>query len=102
MALTWARPEEWDADDWRHGAACRDSDPDLFFPAGETGLALDQAKAAKAVCQQCPVRAECLEFALVSNQEAGVWGGVTEVERRKLRRARRPHRAGPRQLGPSA
>lgn len=86
MALTWRRHGDWDADAWRHRAACRDSDPDLFFPAGETGPALDQGEAAKAVCRQCPVRGECLDFALRSNQEAGIWGGVTEAERRKLRR----------------
>jgi len=86
VALTWRLPGDWNADEWRHRAACRDSEPKLFFPAGETGPALDQAEAAIAVCRQCPVRGECLAFALASNQEAGVWGGATEWERRKLRR----------------
>ncbi len=100
MALTWARPGDWDADDWRHLAACRHCGPDLFFPAGATGPALDQADAAKAVCRQCPVRVDCLEFALVSNQDEGVWGGTTEGERRALRRARRRRRGSSRGILP--
>lgn len=80
---------EGDSGDWRQRAACRQSDPDLFFPIGDTGPAVQHAEAAKAVCRQCPVRVDCLEYALTSNQDAGVWGGVTEEERRKLRRQRR-------------
>jgi WhiB family redox-sensing transcriptional regulator len=72
---------------WRDDAACRDTDPDLFFPVGTTGLAVDQIASAKAVCATCPVRRECLEFALFTNQDSGVWGGTSEDERRKLRRA---------------
>lgn len=87
MALTWSRSYDWDADDWRRRAACRDTDPDLFFPVGTTGMALDQIDAAKVVCQQCDARIECLEFALATNQEAGVWGATSEEERRKLRKA---------------
>lgn len=75
-----------DPDDWRDDAACRDTDPDLFFPVGTTGPALEQIAAAKAVCVQCDVQAECLEFAIVSNQDSGVWGGTSEEERRVLRR----------------
>jgi WhiB family redox-sensing transcriptional regulator len=74
-------------DDWRDVAACRDTSPDLFFPVGTTGPALEQIEQAKAVCRQCPVSAPCLEFALVTNQDSGVWGGTSEEERRKLRRA---------------
>ena len=54
MALTWSRSIDWDLDDWRPHAACRDTDPDLFFPVGTTGPALEQIDAAKAVC--CAVR----------------------------------------------
>ena len=53
---------------------------------GATGVALDQIDAAKEICAVCPVNPECLEFALATNQEAGVWGGTTEEERRKLRK----------------
>jgi WhiB family transcriptional regulator, redox-sensing transcriptional regulator len=73
-------------DDWRDGAACRDTDPDLFFPVGTTGPALEQIEAAKAVCRQCVAQTECLEFAIVTNQDSGVWGGTSEEERRVLRR----------------
>ena len=86
VALTWIRTHDWDADAWRNRAACRDTSPELFFPIGTTGIALDQIDAAKHVCQQCPVADECLEFALATNQEAGVWGGLTEEERRRLRK----------------
>jgi WhiB family redox-sensing transcriptional regulator len=69
-------------------------DSDLFFPVGVTGPAVDQIAAAKAVCATCPVQSECLEFAIATNQEYGVWGGTSEEERRVLRRA---WRARPRQ-----
>ena len=87
MALTWIRTHDWDTGAWRNRSLCRDSNPELFFPIGATGPALDQIEAAKEICAECPVRAECLEFALATNQEAGVWGGTTEEERRKLRKA---------------
>lgn len=86
VALTWSRTIDWDTDDWRDQASCRDTDPDLFFPVGTTGIALDQIDAAKAVCQACPAQEPCLEFALATNQESGVWGGTSEEERRKLRK----------------
>lgn len=88
MALTWIRPDSVDADSWRHAASCRSTDPDLFFPVGTTGLAVDHIASAKAVCATCSVRAACLEFAIETNQDAGVWGGTSEEERRQLRRRR--------------
>ena len=63
VALTWSRNIEWDIDDWRDEAACRDTDPDLFFPVGTTGPAIEQIDAAKAVCTQCDAQQSCLEFA---------------------------------------
>jgi WhiB family redox-sensing transcriptional regulator len=87
VALTWSRTIDWDADDWRLQAACRDTDPDLFFPVGTTGPALEQIDAARAVCRACDSQAACLEFALATNQESGIWGGTSEEERRKLRKA---------------
>ena len=72
---------------WRKDALCRDTNPDLFFPVGTTGPALIQIENAKNVCHECPVQAECLEFALSTNQDTGIWGGTSEEERRKLRRA---------------
>jgi WhiB family redox-sensing transcriptional regulator len=86
VALTWIRTHDWDIDEWRDRAACRDTNPEMFFPIGTTGMAVDQIDAAKRICSQCPVAHECLEFALATNQEAGVWGGTTEDERRKHRK----------------
>jgi WhiB family transcriptional regulator, redox-sensing transcriptional regulator len=73
--------------DWRANAACVGLDPERFFPLGTTGRALDQIARAKAICQRCEVRAQCLHWALETNQDAGVWGGTSEEERRALRRA---------------
>lgn len=75
-----------DNGEWRSLASCRDTDPDLFFPVGTTGPALEQIEQAKAVCRECAVQRECLEFALATNQDSGVWGGVAEEDRRKLRK----------------
>jgi WhiB family redox-sensing transcriptional regulator len=72
--------------DWRHEAACRDEDPELFFPIGNTGPALLQIDEAKAVCQSCSVTEECLLWALDTGQDAGVWGGLSEDERRAVKR----------------
>ena len=73
-------------DDWRHRAACRDQDPELFFPVSEMGPGARQTEQAKAVCARCPVRAECLEYALDNALDHGIYGGMTESERRTLRR----------------
>lgn len=72
---------------WRQHAICRDTDPDLFFPVGTTGQALIQIDRAREVCNQCPVKRDCLEFALETNQDSGIWGGMSEEERRAMRRA---------------
>lgn len=81
--------------DWRHRAACLTEDPELFFPIGNTGPALTQIEDAKAVCQRCSVMDVCLKWALESGQDAGVWGGLSEDERRTLkRRTARARRAG--------
>ena len=72
--------------DWRHRALCRDEDPELFFPIGTTGPAIGQIEQAKAVCQRCPVVQPCLDWALRSGQDSGVWGGLSEDERRALKR----------------
>lgn len=73
---------------WATRGACRYSDPELFFPLTSAGPSADQVSRAKAVCASCPVRPECLEFALQSGQAFGVWGGTTEDERRLIRRRR--------------
>ena len=82
-----------DSMDWRHEAACRDEDPELFFPIGNTGPAIAQIEEAKAVCARCPVATPCLQWAIESGQDAGVWGGLSEDERRALKRRAARNRA---------
>src|SRR5215212_780219 len=72
--------------DWRNRAACLDEDPELFFPIGNTGPALLQIEEAKQVCRRCDVRDACLQWALEAGQDHGVWGGLSEDERRALKR----------------
>lgn len=72
--------------DWRHHAACRDEDPELFFPIGTSGPAVLQTEQAKAVCRRCSATDECLQWAIESGQDAGVWGGMSEEERRAAKR----------------
>jgi WhiB family transcriptional regulator, redox-sensing transcriptional regulator len=73
--------------DWRQRAACLGEDPELFFPAATAGLAVQfQAVQAKAVCARCPVADRCLAQALAFGDEAGIWGGLDEAERRELAR----------------
>jgi WhiB family redox-sensing transcriptional regulator len=72
--------------DFRHRAICRDEDPEMFFPVGTSGPALLQLAAAKSICRRCPVITECLTFALENGRHEGVWGGMSEDERRELKR----------------
>ena len=78
--------------DWRDDAACLHADPDLFFPVGTAGPALDQIDEAKRICRDCPVREPCLAWALEAGAATGIWGGTTDDERRALRRAAARHR----------
>ena len=81
--------------EWSDQAACLHEDPELFFPASSTGPAGAQIEEAKAVCGHCPVLDACFSYALQSGQDAGIWGGLTEEERRIIkRRTVRPRRAG--------
>lgn len=68
-------------EDWRAGGLCAESDPDLWFAVGAM-----EHKAAKSICRKCPVRAECLSYAMDAPIDHGIWGGLTERERRKARR----------------
>ena len=81
---------------WRDRAACLEEHPELFFPTGSTGPALLQIEEAKSVCRRCNVQETCLQWSLDVWQEYGVWGGLSEDERRALRRrnARAARRAG--------
>ncbi len=82
---TAAATSEW----WREGA-CQSADPDMFFPISSHGAASAETRRAKRVCAGCQVRFECLEYALRTRQQHGIWGGTTEDERRLLQnRARK-------------
>jgi len=69
--------------DWRDSALCAETDPEAFFP--EKG---GSTREAKAVCRNCPVKAECLAYALDKGEGFGIWGGLSERERRRLNRGR--------------
>jgi len=68
---------------WKSRANCMGVDPDLFFP--ERGMSTREAKE---VCRGCVVREDCLEYALANGEKFGIWGGLSERERRRIRRAR--------------
>lgn len=75
--------------DWRNSAACRGRDPELFFPTGTTGPAIAQVYEAMAVCDSCPVQEACVTWVLQSEpigQEGGVCAGLSDQERRALKR----------------
>lgn len=76
------------AADWRDQAACRAEDPALFFPRGEGGTSLLTIEQAKAVCRRCPSVELCLQWALETREEYGVWGGLSEADRRAILRRR--------------
>jgi len=80
--------ESWE---WQIHAACRDVDGSLFFhPDNERGEAREnRLAAAKRVCRQCPVREQCLQYAVESGERHGIWGGLAEDERVQMRRTRR-------------
>lgn len=69
---------------WRQRARCRGVDPEIFHPGEE-----EDPSAAKEICARCPVREACLEYALAVREKHGVWGGLTERERRRVLRQRR-------------
>lgn len=66
---------------WMHDAKCLDADPEAFFP--EKG---GSTREAKRICSACPVREECLEYALANDERFGIWGGLSERERRRAKR----------------
>lgn len=66
---------------------CRDADPEIFFPIGEISRSdKEQIKEAKAICNSCPAQEACLSVALKRPEEFGIWGGLTEYERKALKR----------------
>lgn len=79
----WLPVLDGDAEDlmWQEQALCAQTDPEAFFP--EKG---GSTREAKKVCLSCPVRVECLEYALQNDERFGIWGGLSERERRRLKR----------------
>lgn len=92
MAVTGLLSEhaERERRDWWQAAACRSADPDIFFPVSTHGPGRHDIARAKEVCAGCPVRRQCLQFALATHQVHGVWGGTTEEERRLHMHAQPP------------
>lgn len=80
VAVEFGEPAE--EPDWQERALCAQTDPEAFFP--EKG---GSTREAKRICSGCEVRAECLEYALANDERFGIWGGLSERERRRLRRA---------------
>jgi WhiB family transcriptional regulator, redox-sensing transcriptional regulator len=72
---------EGDAQSWQEQALCAETDPEAFFP--EKG---GSTREAKKICTGCEVKAQCLEYALSNDERFGIWGGLSERERRRLRR----------------
>ena len=72
---------EVETDQWQDRALCAQTDPEAFFP--EKG---GSTREAKRVCRSCDVRTECLEFALENDERFGIWGGLSERERRRVKR----------------
>lgn len=91
--MTWAENIDFDdgvlaelfditeEQDWQERALCAQTDPEAFFP--EKG---GSTREAKRICQGCEVRSECLEYALAHDERFGIWGGLSERERRKLKK----------------
>jgi len=77
-------------DGWQRDAACLGASPEMFFPVGHSPLGRAEAWAAKRICRGCAVRTRCLEWAIRTGESTGVWGGMTEEERRaEVERRRR-------------
>jgi len=88
LSLVREQPERYEVapattdDAWQERALCAQTDPEAFFP--EKG---GSTREAKKVCLACEVRSECLEYALANDERFGIWGGLSERERRRLKKA---------------
>ena len=85
--MAFAGAADSDEPSWHDFANCLGVDPDLFFP--ERGASTREAKE---VCRGCVVRDDCLEYALQNGEKFGIWGGMSERERRRIRRQRNAER----------
>lgn len=79
-------------DEWRTNANCGDADPEIFFAEGNKAPGKEMTRLARAICQECVVRVDCLDEAVSKKEAYGIWGGLTPAERvaseRKSRTAR--------------
>ncbi|HEY6497385.1 MAG TPA: WhiB family transcriptional regulator [Trebonia sp.] len=80
------------ASDWRAAGACLAADPDLFFPVAVGTGAISQITRAQRICADCPVTRQCLDFAMRTREQAGIWGGTTPEQRIRELRARNDRR----------
>lgn len=71
---------------WQDDAKCLDEKPELFFPVGDTKKSINQTKKAVSICKSCKVAVRCLEYSIKENLEYGVYGGLSEDERKALKR----------------
>lgn len=90
------------ATEWRSAGACLSADPDLFFPIAIGRVEERQVALARRICAACPVKQECLDFAMRSGEAHGIWGGTTPDERIRARRARTAQRRRLAARAPSA
>ncbi|PII84168.1 transcription factor WhiB [Leucobacter sp. OLJS4] len=81
LGVPGVRPSEDETLAWQSDALCAQTDPEAFFP--EKG---GSTREAKRICESCEVRSECLDYALANDERFGIWGGLSERERRRLRR----------------
>jgi WhiB family transcriptional regulator, redox-sensing transcriptional regulator len=82
------------ATDWRAAGACLAVDPDLFFPVAVGTAASQDTTRALQICDSCPVKRQCLEFAMRNGEVSGIWGGTTPDDRVRVLRGRSPRRPG--------
>lgn len=73
---------------WKKDALCRNMPPNFFYPVGQSRAAEAQTEQAQRVCHECPVKDECLEYAVTNNERHGVWGGESEKSRMTIMRQR--------------
>lgn len=78
-----------DPEDWHFWAACQGEDPELFFPVARGNASQKYVKLATNICHECPVRVDCLKWALEHHEMDGIWGGMTESQRESIRRRNR-------------
>lgn len=76
------------ATNWRTAGACLTADPDLFFPIAVGDVATKEVARAQRICESCPVKQQCLDFAMQTREPTGIWGGTTPEERIRVLRGR--------------